>query len=135
MKNPKKNTPWKGQLSDEAYHVLREKGTEPAFSSPLNDNDEDGSYRCHGCGSLLFGSESKFDSGCGWPSFDAAQQGAINEKEDLSHGRKRTEILCSKCDGHLGHVFSDGITETGLRYCVNGLSIDFNAKDQGEEKA
>ena len=133
MKQPPSNSTWKDQLSEEAYHVLREKGTEPAFSSPLNAHDKDGSYHCHGCGNVLFGSESKFDSGCGWPSFDQGKQGAITEKADRSHGQTRTEILCSNCNGHLGHVFNDGITETGLRYCVNGLSIDFSATDLKED--
>ena len=122
------------KLTKEEENIILHKGTEAPFSGKYYDNVAKGTYLCKQCGSELFNSEDKFDSGCGWPSFDAAQHGAINEKEDLSHGRKRTEILCSKCDGHLGHVFSDGITETGLRYCVNGLSIDFNAKDQSEEK-
>jgi len=129
MKNSKKSTPWKDQLSDEAYHVLREKGTEPAFSSPLNDNDENGSYRCHGCGNLLFGSESKFDSGCGWPSFDKAIPNSIVYVEDLSHNMKRIEVKCSKCDGHLGHIFNDGPKETtGKRYCINSAALSFNKK-------
>ena len=116
---------WKEKLNPEEYRILRLKGTEPPFSGAYNLHFEKGEYRCRGCGSLLFDSGMKFESGCGWPSFDKAIPGKIEEKLDTSHGMIRTEILCKECGGHLGHVFNDGPTETGLRYCVNSLSLDF----------
>ena len=116
---------WKALLSPEAYHILREKGTEPPFSGTYNDHFEEGIYTCAGCGEDLFDSSSKFDSHCGWPAFDVANKGKIQEHKDTSHGMIRVEILCSNCGGHLGHVFTDGPTETGLRYCVNSLSLRF----------
>ncbi|WP_010178490.1 peptide-methionine (R)-S-oxide reductase MsrB [Aquimarina agarilytica] len=116
---------WKAQLGEESYFILREKGTERAFSGALNTNYEKGSYNCKGCNATLFTSEQKFDSGCGWPSFDASEEGSIIYNRDTSHGMIRTEILCANCGGHLGHVFNDGPTETGQRYCVNSLSINF----------
>lgn len=115
---------WKVQLSPERYAVLRQAATEPAFTGALLHVEDDGSFTCGGCGTVLFTSDQKFNSGCGWPSFDAAA-GPVIEKVDHSHGMTRTEILCGSCGGHLGHVFNDGPTETGLRYCVNSLSIDF----------
>jgi peptide-methionine (R)-S-oxide reductase len=103
---------------------LRNKGTERAFTGEYWDVFDDGTYHCRGCGEPLFTSESKFDSGCGWPSFDRAlSQEAVAEARDTSHGMIRTEILCKNCGGHLGHVFPDGPTDTGLRYCVNSLSV------------
>ncbi len=118
---------WKAKLSDEEYAVLREKGTERPFTGKLNMHFEDGSYNCKGCGELLFNSDSKFDHGCGWPSFDKEiEEGKIREVSDYSHGMIRTEIVCANCGGHLGHVFNDGPTDTGLRYCVNSASIDFD---------
>ena len=116
---------WRARLSADEYTVLREKGTERAFSGEYWNVFEDGMYHCRGCGEALFESTSKFDAGCGWPSFDrAASAGVVTEDRDMSHGMVRTEILCEKCGGHLGHVFPDGPTDTGLRYCVNSLSVN-----------
>ena len=117
---------WRAALTPEQYHVLREKGTERPFTGILTENHETGEYHCAACGAMLFMSGAKFDSGCGWPSFDACEPGTIIERKDKSLFRTRTEILCSKCGGHLGHVFDDGPTATGLRYCVNSLAIDFD---------
>jgi len=115
---------WRAQLTADEFTVLREKGTERAFSGEYWNIFEDGMYHCRGCGEALFESSSKFDAGCGWPSFDrAASADVVKEDRDMSHGMVRTEILCQKCGGHLGHVFPDGPTETGLRYCVNSLSV------------
>lgn len=120
---------WKAQLSAEQYHVLRQKGTERAFTGKYNIHKEKGMYVCAGCGSPLFTSDTKFDSGCGWPSFyEALDKEKIKEVRDTSFGMIRTEILCAKCDGHLGHVFDDGPKPTGLRYCVNSLSLDFKGE-------
>ena len=116
---------WKEQLSDHDYHILREKGTERPYTGELNTNFEDGVYTCKGCGEVLFTSEHKFDSHCGWPSFDESKNGTIVYERDTSFGRIRTEILCANCGGHLGHVFDDGPTATGKRYCVNSASINF----------
>jgi peptide-methionine (R)-S-oxide reductase len=115
---------WREKLTDDEYAVLRNKGTERAFTGEYWDVFDDGTYHCRGCGEPLFTAESKFDSGCGWPSFDRAlSQEAVAEARDTSHGMIRTEILCKSCGGHLGHVFPDGPTDTGLRYCVNSLSV------------
>ena len=116
---------WKEQLSPKVYHVLREKGTERAFTGKYDNHFEKGVYACAGCGSELFESASKFNSHCGWPAFDAANESKVREEKDTSHGMIRVEILCSNCGGHLGHVFTDGPTKTGVRYCVNSLSLDF----------
>jgi peptide-methionine (R)-S-oxide reductase len=117
---------WKKELSPEAYFVLRQKGTERPFSGEYNMHFEDGVYTCRACGEALFTSDSKFDSHCGWPSFDAEIPGGkILKIRDTSHGMIRTEIVCAACGGHLGHVFDDGPTATGIRYCVNSLSIGF----------
>ena len=116
---------WKDSLSKEAYEILRRKGTERPFSGVYNDNKDEGVYLCAGCGNLLFDSESKFDSGTGWPSFDSACEGNVGEEEDRSHGMLRKEVRCSRCGGHLGHVFDDGPTGTGLRYCINSASLQF----------
>lgn len=122
---------WQKQLSSEEYYVLRQKGTERPFTGEYNMHFEEGTYNCRGCNAPLFTSDSKFDGHCGWPSFDAGiESGAIIEKLDKSHGMIRTEILCAKCGGHLGHVFNDGPTATGLRYCVNSLSISFDKEDE-----
>lgn len=117
---------WKKELSSEQYHVLREKGTEASFSGKFYLNKEKGKYVCAACGNELFTSEMKFDSGCGWPSFDREIEGGkIITKMDTSHGMIRKEIVCGRCGSHLGHLFDDGPTETGMRYCVNSVSLDF----------
>ena len=121
---------WRAQLTADEFTVLREKGTERAFSGEYWNIFEDGMYHCRGCGEALFESSSKFDAGCGWPSFDrAASDDVVKEDRDMSHGMVRTEILCQKCGGHLGHVFPDGPTETGLRYCVNSLSVKLESPE------
>ena len=123
------NDEWKKKLSPEQYRVLREKGTEPAFSGALLHNTLKGVYTCAGCGTELFPDSAKFDSGSGWPSFyDTIDGKNIQEIEDESHGMRRIEIVCRKCKGHLGHVFPDGPRPTGLRYCVNSLSLGFKEK-------
>jgi peptide-methionine (R)-S-oxide reductase len=120
---------WKKELSPMQYSVLREKATERAFTGELWDHHDDGTYKCAGCGAELFESDAKFDSGCGWPSFSAAKNEAgVDEERDATHGMLRTEVLCSKCGGHLGHVFDDGPKPTGLRYCINSASLKFEKK-------
>ena len=123
----KDDAQWREQLSPDEYYVLRQKGTERAFTGEYWNKWEEGSYRCRGCGELLFQSDTKFDAGCGWPSFDRpAMEGVIEEASDHSHGMIRTEVMCQRCGGHLGHVFPDGPTDTGQRYCINSLSIQFD---------
>jgi len=118
---------WKAELDPERYHVLREKGTEPAWTGTLLDMHDPGLFRCAACGAELFRSDDKFDSGSGWPSFSkAAADGVINEHEDRTFGMRRTEVTCAKCGGHLGHVFPDGPGPTGDRYCINSLSLEFD---------
>jgi len=118
---------WKAQLSAEEYRILREKGTEYPHTGEFNAHFKNGTYHCKGCNSQLFGSDHKFESGCGWPSFDEAIPGAIEYIKDTSHGMIRTETVCANCGGHLGHVFNDGPKETtGQRYCINSLSIGFD---------
>ena len=120
------NKDWKLTLSEDEYEVMRNKGTERPFSGIYNAHFKDGVYTCKGCGETLFESTSKFDAGCGWPSFDQEiKKGKLKEILDRSHGMIRTEIVCAKCESHLGHVFNDGPTSTGLRYCVNSISLDF----------
>ena len=121
----KSNKEWKDQLTENEYYILREKGTERPHTGKFNLHFEKGTYTCKGCGTALFDSSSKFDAHCGWPSFDQAIPDKITYLKDTSLSRTRTEIVCSSCNGHLGHVFDDGPTETGLRYCVNSVSIDF----------
>jgi peptide-methionine (R)-S-oxide reductase len=117
---------WRARLSPEQYQVLRRAGTEPAWSGKYLHVDDEGVFSCAGCGAALFSTRDKFDSGSGWPSFDrAVADGTIVERTDRSHGMVRTEITCARCGGHLCHVFPDGPTETGLRYCVNSLALDF----------
>jgi peptide-methionine (R)-S-oxide reductase len=126
---PRAEADWKAQLSPEAYHVTRQHGTERAFTSPLNAEKRDGVYRCVCCGEPLFASDAKFDSGTGWPSFfKPLAEGAVSEHEDRSFMMRRVEVRCAKCDAHLGHVFPDGPRPTGLRYCMNGVALDFEPK-------
>jgi len=125
----KSNEDWKKELSEDQYKVLREQATEAPFSGEYNLHFEEGQYTCAGCGTELFNSKGKFDAGCGWPSFyEPTNNDVIIVREDRSHGRIRKEILCRNCEGHLGHVFDDGPIETGLRYCVNSLSLNFKKK-------
>ncbi|KAA1246411.1 peptide-methionine (R)-S-oxide reductase MsrB [Aquimarina sp. RZ0] len=117
---------WKEILSEDQYRILRQKGTERPFTGTYNMHSENGTYACMACHTPLFDSTTKFDSGCGWPSFDKSIEGSIEYIRDSSHGMIRTEILCANCGSHIGHVFNDGPTETGQRYCVNSVSIDFD---------
>lgn len=117
---------WKEKLNAEEYYILREKGTERPFSGKYNAFFEKGSYVCAACGNLLFNSDAKYDSSCGWPSFDQAIEGSVIYTKDTTHGMIRTEVTCAKCDGHLGHVFDDGPKDTtGTRYCMNSISMKF----------
>jgi len=121
---------WKNQLTEEQYRVLRQKGTEAPHSGKYNLHFDDGAYRCAACDAKLFESEAKFKSNCGWPSFDNSIEGSIEFKKDATFGMIRTEVLCANCGGHVGHVFDDGPTETGERFCVNSASIDFTNEKQ-----
>jgi len=118
---------WKRMLTAEQYNVLRRAGTEMPYSSPLNDEHRRGVFSCAGCALDLFASDTKFDSGTGWPSFWRPLDGAVLERQDDSIGMARTEVLCHRCGGHLGHVFDDGPQPTGLRYCMNGVAMNFRA--------
>jgi len=120
---------WRARLTPEEFHVMREKGTERAFTGEYWDCKEEGVYHCRCCGEPLFLSETKYDSGCGWPSFfRPADESNILEERDTSHGMIRTEVMCKKCGAHLGHVFEDGPAPTGLRYCINSLSVKLDPK-------
>ncbi|MDP5254715.1 MULTISPECIES: peptide-methionine (R)-S-oxide reductase MsrB [unclassified Vibrio] len=124
--NPKSDQQWREELSEEAYYVCRQQGTEPPFSGKLLHNKDTGLYHCTCCQAPLFSSQNKYDSGCGWPSFDAPiNPEAIRYLQDNSHGMQRVEIRCQRCDSHLGHVFEDGPKTTGERYCVNSISLVF----------
>ena len=125
MKVTKTAEEWRSQLSPEAFHVTREDGTEAPFSGVYNSNKEEGLYSCICCDAPLFESETKFDSGTGWPSYFAGVTNAITEIKDSAFGMIRTEVRCASCDAHLGHVFPDGPEPTGMRYCINSLSLDF----------
>ena len=120
---------WREELDAESFAILREAATEPPFSGEYVDLKEDGMYQCRGCGAELFSSAAKFDSGTGWPSFtDPVVAGAVELRQDTSHGMVRTEVVCSRCHGHLGHVFDDGPGDSGQRWCINSRALDFDAR-------
>lgn len=121
----KTDAEWREELSDEEYEILRESGTEARFSGEFVDHDDDGAYRCAACGTVLFESETKYDSSCGWPAFYASEEESVTTEVDESHGMRRIEVRCAGCDGHLGHVFDDGPEPTGKRFCINSAALDF----------
>jgi peptide-methionine (R)-S-oxide reductase len=125
---PENEDEWQKVLSPEQYAILREKGTEAPFTGEYVHEKADGTYACVACGNPLFSSDAKFDSGTGWPSFDTALPGAVETHVDSSHGMSRTEITCGKCGSHLGHIFDDGPTPTGKRYCINSVCLDLEEK-------
>jgi len=127
---PKSDADWKQTLTAEQFHVLREHGTERAGSSPLNVEKRDGVFRCAGCGAQLFSSDTKFESGTGWPSFWRPLDGAVATTVDRSYGMTRVEVHCAQCGGHLGHVFPDGPAPTGQRYCMNGVALAFEPESK-----
>ena len=126
---------WQRELSPEEYRITRQKGTEPAFTGQYWNTKQEGTYVCRCCGTELFTSDTKYDSGSGWPSFyRPVNAGAIDEQEDSTHGMTRTEIICHNCDAHLGHVFEDGPQPTGLRYCVNSASLQLKTNEKNDEE-
>jgi peptide-methionine (R)-S-oxide reductase len=128
----KTDAEWRAELTPEQYHILRQKGTERAFTGAYWDTTTPGTYRCAGCGQELFTSDVKFEAGCGWPSFyQPIEESRVEEHRDPSHGMIRTEVTCSRCGGHLGHVFPDGPRPTGLRYCINSASIALDESKPG----
>jgi len=129
MDIPKTDEEWRGKLTPEQFQVLRKHGTERAGTSPLNKEHREGTFRCAGCGQELFTSDTKFDSGTGWPSFWEPVEHAVETTTDRAYGMTRTEVHCARCKCHLGHVFEDGPRPSGLRYCMNGLSLDFRPKE------
>ncbi|NUB92950.1 peptide-methionine (R)-S-oxide reductase MsrB [Haloterrigena sp. SYSU A121-1] len=122
---PDSDVEWRDRLSEEEYRILREAGTEPPFSGEYVDHKADGTYACAGCGAELFDGDTKFESGCGWPSFYDVDDDRVETRLDTSHGMRRTEVLCANCGGHLGHVFEDGPDPTGKRYCINSVALEF----------
>ncbi|WP_421992973.1 peptide-methionine (R)-S-oxide reductase MsrB [Qipengyuania sp.] len=133
-KPEKTDAEWREKLTPEQYHILREAGTERAFTGKYDKHYDPGEYYCAGCGQKLFESDDKYNSGCGWPAFTAPAEGeVVDEHRDTSHGMTRTEVTCSNCGGHLGHVFPDGPRDRGgMRYCINSAALDFEPEDRAE---